>query len=471
MKTRLINIWDNFHSSFWFVPTLMAVLAFVLAIGTCQIDEVLSTSDVKIRWLTTTAPAARSVLSSLAGAAIALAGVVFSITVVTLSIASSQFGSRILRNVMTDSIADLVIGQFVGTSLYCLLVLRTVRNPDVADEAFVPHVATAVGLVLGVISLMMLIWYIHHVAIAIQAPKLVEAVARELNSSINRIFSASSPDGKQNEESGETHLNSMLDKLGKATATVSSNCEGYIEGIDRDSLTSLGRHHNAVIAIDCKPGGFVTIDQKIARIWLSTPAPEDRPVDDRLKEMSATIESVIIVGGRRTPRQDVGCAVQELVEIAVRALSPGINDPFTAINCVDRLGAALGRMVVRTSPNQVYRDSDGSPRLLFTSVDNFRDLLGDSFNPIRQYGAGSVGVSLRMLRALSNIAERASRAEDIEAIHRQADSLRTVYTSTHAAQADLEDFDQRYNVLVALLNDIENSSVDDDARTFSVPTA
>lgn len=455
MRARLANLWDSFRSSFWFVPTIMACLAIALALGTCQLDEFIARSDRQLSWFSTTAEAARSTLSSVAGATIALAGVVFSITVLTLSIASSQFGSRLVRNVMSDSIADLVIGQYVGTSLYCLLVLQTVRENKNGAEAFTPQIGTAVGLILGLICMGMLILFIHHVATAMQAPTIITAVARDLDVAVDRLFPERIGERPDEEDAQPLTVEEIQNELSENNITVPSQYEGYIEGIDGESLVTLACEAEGVIELMCKPGDFVTREKLLARIWL----PEQKEKTDAMSESYInSVNRVIITGPRRTPRQDVGYAARELVEMAVRALSPGINDPFTAMSCIDRLSGSLGRLAERSLPALIRRDSDGIPRVLITRADGFAEVLNQSFGQIREYGASSTAVSLTMLKALTEMASHASRPDDIQAIRREAEALKTAFTAQHAVEIDLEQFQYEYHRLLEFLDSTKQNS-------------
>jgi len=453
MRARLANLWDSFRSSFWFVPSIMSLFAIALAMGTCQLDEMIASSNRELSWFSTTAEAARSTLSSVAGATIALAGVVFSITVLTLSIASSQFGSRLVRNVMSDSIADLVIGQYVGTSLYCMLVLQTVREGKNGTDVFTPQLGTAVGLILGLICMGMLILFIHHVATAIQAPTIVTAVARDLDLAVDRLFPERIGE-RPDEEEAKLSIEDLRAELSDNNITVASQAEGYIEGIDGESLVSLACEAEGVVELLCKPGDFVTREKLLARIWL----PRDtEKTEDMTTSYTNSVNRVIIVGPRRTPRQDMGYAARELVEIALRALSPGINDPFTAMSCVDRLGGALGRLVERSVPVRIRRDDDSVARVLITEADDFPEVLIQSFGQIREYGASSTAVSLTILKALTEITNHASRPDDIHAIRGEAEALQTAYVDQHIVKQDLETFRSKYRQLSEILDQDKQS--------------
>ncbi len=458
MKARLENLWDSFRTSFWFVPTIMALMAILLAFGTNQLDTMIASSARSFNWFSTTASAARSTLSSVAGATITLAGVVFSITIVTLSIASSQFGSRLVRNVMGASIADLVIGQYVSTSLYCLLVLQTVREAHGDDPGFTPQVGTAIGLTLGLISMGMLIWFIHHVATAIQAPTIIMKVSRDLDEAIERLFperigeaAEQEADEELIEEQNHQSFDEIISAAGNNNIAVPSELEGYIEGIDGESLISLARELNGVVELLCKPGDYITQEKLMARVWLQNQTETEEAAEEQTQAVIKTINRVIIIGPRRTPRQDVIYAAQELVEIAVRALSPGINDPFTAMSCINRLGGALGRHVERSNLTQIRRDGESIPRVLVTTIDGFAEILTCSFGMIREYGASSVAVSLKLLEALTGIADHASRPEDIEVIREEAEALQTAFAEHHIVPADRNKFQQVHHALNSLL--------------------
>ncbi|QDU79407.1 hypothetical protein Pla110_11170 [Polystyrenella longa] len=448
MKTYLLNLWDSFRGSFWFRPTLMILFAIVLSEVTHSVDVNLAQKDEEVEWFSTTSEAARSTLTAVASATIALAGVVFSITILSLSIASTQFGSRLVRNVMSDSIADWVIGQYIGSALFCLLVLRTIREPEYVEVAFVPHIGTAVGVGFGLISMWLLIWFIHHVATSIQAPNLVESVADELGTTIERLF----PEhiGRPRGEEDESHTaEEALSRPEGETIEILCSTEGYIEGIDGDTLISEACEHKGLLKLNCKPGNFVTYKETLAE-FQSYQSGDDLDEDAR-DSLIKTIQQVIIIGPTRTPRQDISYAVLQLVEIAVRALSPGINDPFTAMGCIDRFSGALCTLAERDFPEIIRRDEEGTPRVVLTNVDRFPEILNDAFNMVRQNGIRSVAVSIRMIDSLLRITAHVTRKRDREAIKVQAIALKSGFDSQGFVESDRQEFDERYQKLMTLL--------------------
>jgi len=450
MYTRLINIWDNFRSSFWFIPMLMILCALMLAILACQIDLVFASTIQQISWLSTTADAARTTLSSLASAMIALVGVVFSVTVVTLSIASSQFGSRIIRYFMSRGIADWVIGAFIGTSLYCLLVLRTVREQDGSATLFVPQFATAVGSLLGLLCIVLLVVYIHNVATSIQAPMLIQMVSAELDASLDRIFPEKIGDAARGDEHQDEHqtVQQKLDSLGNHHDVVKSNKEGYIEGIDGDSLITLAQERSVVIALDCQPGDFVIQGQTLARIWRLKP---NNKADHFLNDLDTAFHLIFVTGPYRTPRQDVGCAVRALVEIAIRALSPGINDPYTAMSCVDRLTAALCRLAHRAEPERIRKDSEKQERVLVTQFDGFTQLLNLAFGQIQQYSHQMLYVTQHLLKSMQKIASAVQNQEQASHLMLRVHIARSGLSEQNLSAFDQEQCEAEYRKIVEIL--------------------
>lgn len=177
-SARLANLWESLRTSYWFVPTLMTAGGVALSFASVHLDE-----RVNYKWVRTVgwiwaggAEGARQVLSTIAGSMITVAGVAFSITIVALTLASNQFGPRLLRNFVRDAGNQIVLGTFIATFVYCLLVLRTVRGED--DTEFVPYVSVTLGVAFALTSLGVLIYFIHHVAISIQAENLIASVAR-----------------------------------------------------------------------------------------------------------------------------------------------------------------------------------------------------------------------------------------------------------------------------------------------------
>lgn len=414
MNATLRKLWERLQSSFWFLPSLMALGSGLLAITLVMLDEAWGNS-----WLATQAWArgwmfggdahgASDVLGIISGSMIAMAGVVFSMTLVALSLASSQFGPRLLRNFMRDRVNQAVLGTFISTFLYSLLVLRSIRHVDNAE--FVPHLSVSVSVMFALLSLGVFIYFIHHVAMSIQGNEIVARVASELMDCIDDMaVNERSESASPGYDDGESRPSEQAGVPGDP-GQVLSRTDGYLQIIDTDTLLAIAVRSHSVLEVVCRPGRYAIRDTPIVLV---------RPADAMDSGLEREIQEALAFGNQRTSAQDIELPLDQLVEVAVRALSPGINDPFTAINCVDRLGSALTRLVAIDPASPDCRDESGMKRVLIPAF-RFPAMLDAACNPIRQCAQASAPVSIRLLEVLQVIASAAYREEDLEAIGRQA---------------------------------------------------
>jgi uncharacterized membrane protein len=292
----------------------------------------------------------------------------------------------------------------------------------------------------------MLIVFIHHVAMLIQAPHVVAAVAGDLVDAIARVFPEEIGDAVRDEPRKNDQGRDQAARLGENYLVVRSTLDGYIQAIDEDGLMQFACERDLLLRLHARPGNFIATGSPLADVWTcSEPSAEGSNADD----LTATLNETVIVGIRRTPRQDVECAIEELVEIAVRALSPGINDPFTAMNCIDRLGAALGRLSERKLPTAYRCDDEGRLRMIVRTV-SFTNALDAAFNQIRQYGHNSVAVTIRLLEALASVAEHVQRDEDRDAVKLHAEMV-SRHTESFSEEHDKEEILERLQRVYRLL--------------------
>ncbi len=441
MRTRLSYYWDALQTSYWFVPAVLNVLAAIVAVAMISLDHQIQDAARKtdVWWIYGGGPeGARAVMSTIAGSMITVAGVVFSITIVALSLASGQFGPRLLRNFIRDRSNQVVLGTFTGTFIYCLLVLRTILGTD--NGQFVPGAAVALGIVLALLSLGVLVYFIHHVAILIQAHQIVAAVSHEMHDTIDRLW----PD----ELTDAAHDGDFVDDDGlpvnfdQSTAWVPSHSSGYIAALEVDRLVNLARNGDFVMRLAARPGQFVIAGSPLAHV-----SPKAVLDDD----LSRSVNEAFLLQWQRTPYQDLEFTVDQMVEVALRALSPGINDPFTAIVCVDWLSEALGRLAGRSIPSPRLYDDQGKLRVVTRAV-TFTDVTDAAFNQIRQYGSSSASVMIRLLEALARIAYVARRPEDQAALVRHAHLVRRACERDLPEVDDRNDVLERYNAVLRVLN-------------------
>ena len=389
----------------------MSVMAVLLSIGMIQLEGALAPKVLnRLTWVYAGGPeGARAVLSTIAGSMITVAGVTFSITIVALTLASQQFGPRLLRNFLRDLGNQVVLGTFVSTFLYCLLVLRTVRGSD--DAEFVPHVAVTVGVALAMVSLGVLIFFIHHVATSIQASRIIANVADDLEAGIDRIF----PDtaGEEGARAKAPDASAIRQDAGGGARLVTATTAGYVQAIDADRLVSVARKHDLVVRVMARPGSFVRTGGVLLTVT-RTSAPA-QPHEKSLRD-------TFIIGNDRTGTQDVTFFVDQLVGLAVRALSPGINDPGTARLCIDRLEHALCHLAGRHIPSGERYDDEGRLRVVACPV-TFPELVERSFDEIARYGRSSVSVTCRLLAALRNVGSCVRREADRHALLHEANVI------------------------------------------------
>ena len=412
MKALFLKYWDRLRSSFWFVPASMACLAAVLALGAVELDES-ATDDwlVSLGWTYSGgAEGASLLLSTVAGSMIAIAGTVFSMTLVVLSLASSQLGPRLLRNFMRDTINQVVLGTFVATFVYCLLVLRTIRRAD--ESAFVPHLSVGIGVLLAIVSLGVLIYFIHHVSVSIHADEVVARVGKELEEGIEQLFPEHLGQAASEASTG-ARMESLPEAFAREARPVKAASDGYLQLINADALMELACQEDLQLQLACRPGHYLVRGRTMVMVW-----PADRVSDDLTEKVNAAF----VLGNQRTAAQDVEFCFLQLVEIAVRALSPGINDPFTAIACVDRLGSALCRVAQRDMPSPCRYDAEGRLRLVAPGP-TFDGIVDAAFHQIRQNARSNPAVAIRMLEAIVQVAGHVRTAPNMACLQRHADMI------------------------------------------------
>jgi uncharacterized membrane protein len=410
MNASLLDYWDRIRGSFWFVPGLMVAGALLLALGTVALDQSLGDGPEDLpEWVYGGgAEGASAVLATIAGSMATIAGVVFSLTLVTLSLTAQQFGSRLLRNFMRDLPTQVVLGTFTATFLYCLLVLRSVRRVD--EGVFVPHLSVTLAVLFALASLAMLIYFIHHVAMSIQADEVVERVAAELRRTIDRLFPEPFGHGAQDDVAVRDALPPGFDRQ---AVPVCAAADGYVQRVDGEVLLREATGRDLVVAVDARPGAYVVAGMVLLRAW---PAP--RLDDAAAKKLAAAF----VIGEQRTPAQDLEFSVGQLVGIAGRALTPDTNDGASATTCIDRLGSALCRLAGRRMPAPLRYDDAGRLRLVARGS-TFPEVLDLAYDPLRQYARACAlpGAFVRLLQSLAVIARSAHRADDRAALRRQAD--------------------------------------------------
>lgn len=412
MRGQFFRYWERIRSGFWFLPSVMAAVAVALALVSVTVDKpVAEWLALNFGWtFTGGAEGASAMLGVIAGSMITIAGVVFSMTLVALSLTSSQLGPRLLRSFMRDRITQVVLGTFIATFLYCVIVLRTIRRAD--EILFVPHLAVTLGVVLAVVSVGVLIYFIHHVSVSIQADEIAAQIGKELIEGIDRLFPVQMGRGEPRIPT-EPPEAGFFEAFDREARPVGADGDGYVQFIAGKALVALAMEEDLVVRLERRPGNYVSASCPLALVW-----PGSR-VTDGLTEQ---VQSLFVLGHRRTSDQDIEFGVNQLVEIAVRALSPGLNDPFTAITCVDHLGSALCRLATRDIPSTYRHDPQKQLRVI-APANTFPEVMDAAFNQIRQYGRSSAAVTIRLLETIAVVAGFVHRPEDRAALLRHAEMI------------------------------------------------
>lgn len=388
MHTRLRRWLETVRTGFWFVPTVMLAAAAALALLLLHIDRGLDPgTQSELSWAYSGGPeGARSLLSTIAGSMITAASVTFSLASVALSIASQQYGSRVLRNFMRDRITQTVLGTFVATFIYSVLVVRTIRGSDFSG-GFVPAISVTVAIALSLASLVLLIYFIHHVSASIQASRIIRVIAEDLEDAIPKLYPSETGEPLENDSALQA-----MQKRGRLTLSLEKS--GYLQTIDLDTLLQTARKQDIIIKLLTKPGDHLLAGQETAEIWGTA------ELDLRL---SRDILKAFYVDRERTPAQDIRYQFQQLTDVIVRALSPGINDPFTAMNGIDELAAAMLLFTRQAQVRQHRQDAEGKLRLIVPTA-SVGEILHDTLAHISIYAASDHFVMASLRRVLTSVA-------------------------------------------------------------------
>ncbi len=387
---RVTRLFNNARSSFWFVPSLAVVDGIVTALALIEADAVWGD-----RWLAlwprlfgVGAEGARQMLATLAGSMMSLMGITFSMTLVALALASSQYTSRILRNFMKSRATQTTLGVFAGIFTYCLIVLRSIRG---GDTGFIPSGAVLFAFVLALAGVVVLIFFIHHIASSIQAVSIIASVAQETDAAVVRVF----PQMQGRDSDGAKYEvdEQVLVPLDERTwYPVPAQVSGYIQGVDEGVILELARNHRTIVRMERGVGAFAVQGAVLASLALTYPPDQG---------MIADLNRAYSISRHRTIEWDPAFGIRQIVDIALKALSPGVNDTSTAVMCVDYLTAILARLSGRCyPPSNRY---EGKALRVIASVPTFEALLAEAFDQIRGSAAGNVAIIARLLGAIDTV--------------------------------------------------------------------
>lgn len=403
---KLRAFWARISDSLWFVPAILTIAGGALALLLIRYnDDLVGGADAAELWwlFGGSADGARSVLESISGSIITVTGVVFSVTIIALQLASSQFTPRVLRQFMANRSNQLVLGVFIGTFTFVLLVQRTVNGGEVGPQ-FIPELAVTVALLLALTSIGFLIFFIDHAARSVQVATIIENVTQDTIAAVRNVF----PDTLRPDSTAVERLTpgAALEEAVPPDVTdavfVVADRAGYLQAIARSKLVKLAREHRVRARMEIEIGDYVLPGQPVLTAW-----PASRVSD----ELRSAFSDTLVLGFERTPHQDVKHGIIELMDIAVKAMSPSINDPTTCVNAIQRLGEILLEVAWRDGGEAFDRDDDGRVRTVLLRP-TLEDMTNLAFNQVRHYAAENASVVVALVETLSvlvSLSPQASR--------------------------------------------------------------
>ncbi len=417
---RIRQHWNALWDTLWFVPALVSVAGCGLALALLRADATEPEAGGRLWFLYTgDAGSARDLVGALLSGIITMTSLAVSITMVVLTLAAGQLGPRLIRKFMSDRTTQVVLGLFIATILYLLIVLRTISG-----QSGVPHLAVTAGSALAGLSMFVLLFFIHKLARSTNSDSVVEAVADDLRGGI----AARMPEGPPTAPPAVTPPDNA--------AWASPGESGYIQAIDFGLLARTASDADAVLHLTVRPGHFVLADAACVAV-----APSGA-CSDALRDR---VRAAIVIGPQRTPAQDLEYDMRQLVEIALRALSPGINDPYTAIAVIDHLSAALARIFARALEPAEFKDDSGVVRVI-RSVSNYAGLADAAFDQIREAGSDKPSILIRLSEALERLGPEARSAEQRQALFDQIEKVWRAGQRSIAEGRDLDDLERRYRM-------------------------
>ena len=419
MIARLRKLRSDLSETFWLVPGLMVLAGVLVAVGFLRLDR----AGIVPAWLLQSSwlyngggTGARTLLGAVASSTIGVAGTVFSITIAALSLAAGQMGPRLLRNFTRDRGNQITLGAFLGTFSYALMVLRSVRTQSEGD--FVPHLSLTFGILLAFVCVGTLVYFVGHMAGRINVDTVIELVSEDVRSAIERLTT------------DEQQPTAPAAAFWRDAVPVAHSKRGYLQQLDESGLADWAAKQGTSIRLLVRPGDYVFPGAPIA---VATP-----PADGA----ETAIADATALGPQRVSSVDLEFAVRQLVEVAVRALSPGINDPHTAMSVIDRMGAALCELVPLRLPTGVSL-RDGRPVLVVPLTD-YDGLVDAMFHMIRENARGATAVLLRLLEVLTAVVSSERDPLRRPALRRHADLVLGDAERDIATPSDLNEIRKRH---------------------------
>ncbi|MCB1464587.1 MAG: DUF2254 domain-containing protein [Nitratireductor sp.] len=453
MYARLEKLVDQIRSGYWFVPAVMALGALLLAIVLVAIDVKLG--DEWLESLPFFSPSrpqgARAILTAIGGSMIGVAGTVFSVMMAAVVYASGQYGPRLLTHFLSDRGNQFTLGTFTATFTYSMMVLRTIQSAGESgsSQAFVPNLALLVCILLALISIGVLIFFIHHVPTRIHISQVIAGIGRALIAAIPNRYPArvGEPGADEEDAAIEKQIPECFrdgfedDGDEPGFAEIEADSTGYVQFLNELTLMLAARSHDLVVRLNIRPGDY---------IFPGTPAFDVWPAEKVDEQVEADLLSAIAAGDRRTPADDMLFLLDELVEIVARAMSPGVNDPSTSNTCLDWMAAVMAELAQRNMPAAFTLDDEDRLRIIASPL-GFADYVRLSFGSARDYVAGDKIAASHFLHALGLVARSCTREDRLQALVSEADYLHVLSREKLSGHSlcEVEDRMKQFSAMIA----------------------
>lgn len=427
---KLLFYWKQLKATFWFLPMLIISFSIFLSVGLVSLDNNINISfEGWLRFfLVNSSDSARSILTTISGAMIGVAGTVFSVTLVALTLASSQFGPRLIKNFMYVKLNQIVLGSYVSTYLYCLLVLNAIKDNE--NYTFIPTISIFVAILATVFNIILLIIFIHQIAISIQADRVVSDISNFIENQVENLFPKKIGEFMNEDMFIDT---AKIISQYKYSTILKSPKSGYLQNIDNQALLKIVEKQDSLIEMYYKTGDFFVKDLEIGVIH-SHELWEENAINQLINQF--------VIGKTKTSQQDIEFSIHQMVEIAARALSTGVNDPYTAISCIDHLTAVMCYLAEAQFPSKYRYDQSKQLRVIAENLD-FEGVLDAAFNQIRQFSTGSTAVIIRLMEAQITILKFTKTKSHKKALIKHAEMILTVGKQTIKEKNDLDDLEER----------------------------
>lgn len=432
---KILFVWNELKATFWFVPVLTIILAILLATGFVYLDQINTHTPEGLGrfFFVNSVDSARIILSTISGAMIGVAGTVFSVTLVVLTLASSQLGPRLIKNFMYIRLNQVVLGSYISTYLYCLIVLNSVHDNN--DFNFIPSISIFVAIIAAILNIILLIVFIHQIAVSIQADKVISDISAFTLKQVKRLYPQEIGEAPYDES--DISFDTIKSAYAKVLS-VKSIKSGYLQYVDGESLMDEMTDRKALFEVNYRPGDYIVDGIEIGKLYTN-----ERVEDDKIKN----VLSQFVIGKTKTAQQDLEYSIHQMVEIAVRALSSGINDPYTTIACIDNLASTMCCLAQIEFPSKYRFDAKSELRIVAKTLD-FEGVVDSAFNEIRQYSRGNASVIIRLMEALLIIHELAAKESYKRAIEKHVQMILDSGKESISEANDLEDLISRSKKII-----------------------